>query len=509
MGNYIVQGKIMKLDGRLSYDELVQLTKEIRPVLLGNYLKNIYHWDGLWMFKFNTFRFVYEPGICLWPGDFEPREQSIHSIGIKLRREIIDKKIISCNVNQGDRSVLIGFSNGLTLCLEFFAKGNVVLCDCEYRIIVLTRPNPFARHGDVYMHRPNHLEMDDENMVSRYRWHRNDYEIIETASPDNACFTLVEGLAQLWGKKKQTLFRSDRWSPQPMTSKKKHFSKRDNIEHQIAKLRDAMDTVQKSITEEESAPVIDYHRLTDLYQKIRPLQKKLSRAERMLHEFNPSTPATDALSSQNMIALVTDKWYHPYHWWHAPDGMLCIGGRTAEQNEKIVKSYMEDHHIYFHTEDPGSGSFIYMIHPEYVPKDYDLEYIAQGVLSLSQSWKENRCGRVYWVRGSQVSKTPPSGEYLVKGSFMIRGLRNYISVHRLQLGYVIVKENELMLGPYHFISKCKSKCLKLVPKPQTKKNSQKDLVRHLKQFLHIEKLPDGYPLFSYPCIISTNNFTEK
>ena len=44
----------------------------------------------------------------------------------------------------------------------------------------------------------------------------------------------------------------------------------------------------------------------------------------------------------------------------------------------------------------------------------------------------------YWVWGDQVSKTPQSGEYLVTGSFMIRGKKNYINPQRLELGVTIM-----------------------------------------------------------------------
>jgi hypothetical protein len=44
----------------------------------------------------------------------------------------------------------------------------------------------------------------------------------------------------------------------------------------------------------------------------------------------------------------------------------------------------------------------------------------------------------YWVWGDQVSKTPQSGEYLVTGSFMIRGKKNYINPARLELGCTLM-----------------------------------------------------------------------
>lgn len=40
----------------------------------------------------------------------------------------------------------------------------------------------------------------------------------------------------------------------------------------------------------------------------------------------------------------------------------------------------------------------------------------------------------YWVTGDQVSKTAPTGEYLVTGSFMVRGKKNFLPPSHLILG---------------------------------------------------------------------------
>jgi hypothetical protein len=41
----------------------------------------------------------------------------------------------------------------------------------------------------------------------------------------------------------------------------------------------------------------------------------------------------------------------------------------------------------------------------------------------------------WWVHPDQVSKTAPSGEYLVTGSFMIRGKKNFLPPSQLIMGF--------------------------------------------------------------------------
>ena len=44
----------------------------------------------------------------------------------------------------------------------------------------------------------------------------------------------------------------------------------------------------------------------------------------------------------------------------------------------------------------------------------------------SQAWSAKVVTSAWWVHPDQVSKAPPTGEYLVSGSFMIRGRKNYL-----------------------------------------------------------------------------------
>jgi hypothetical protein len=113
-------------------------------------------------------------------------------------------------------------------------------------------------------------------------------------------------------------------------------------------------------------------------------------------------------------------------------------------------------------------------------------------------------GDVYWVLGSQVSKTPPSGEYIVKGSFMINGTRNYIKVSSLGLGYAVNEQNELLLAPYRVITrlKCCKEVIKMLPKTDAKKANSKKIVTLIKQAYGIREIPKEVSIFNYPCNVS-------
>ena len=75
------------------------------------------------------------------------------------------------------------------------------------------------------------------------------------------------------------------------------------------------------------------------------------------------------------------------------------------------------------------------------PGDEDILEAAVIAACYSKAWKSGAgYVDVYWVKGAQVSKSPPSGEYLPKGSFMVYGKRNYVRVQLiLGVGIEIVE----------------------------------------------------------------------
>ncbi|TFG07948.1 MAG: fibronectin-binding domain-containing protein [Promethearchaeota archaeon] len=128
-----------------------------------------------------------------------------------------------------------------------------------------------------------------------------------------------------------------------------------------------------------------------------------------------------------LIKKPSKKWYEKYRWFKSSDEFLVIGGRDATSNEIIFKKHLEKNDLVFHTNFPGSP-LVVIKNPENrkIPET-TLKESADFVASFSRAWKEAwGVVDVYYVNSEQVSKTPPSGEYLSKGSFMISGKKNFI-----------------------------------------------------------------------------------
>ena len=143
------------------------------------------------------------------------------------------------------------------------------------------------------------------------------------------------------------------------------------------------------------------------------------------------------------------KWYEKLRWFLSSDNVLVVGGRDANSNESIVKKYLEPNDIYLHADIHGASSTAIKLNGAKL-NDTLLKESGEFAASFSSAWSLGFSTQdVYWVHPDQVSKTPESGEFLAKGSFVIRGHRNYIRGARVKLaiGIVDYEGKRIMAGP--------------------------------------------------------------
>ena len=151
---------------------------------------------------------------------------------------------------------------------------------------------------------------------------------------------------------------------------------------------------------------------------------------------------------ERVLTLVKKRkraWYEKFRWFVSSDGYLVIGGRDAPSNESIFKRYLDPDDLVFHTNYPGSPlAVIKNPNSKEVPES-TLKETANFVASYSNAWKEDwGFIDVFYVYPTQVSKTPPTGEYLPKGSFMISGKKNIIKDAKTELsvGLELIKSKD-------------------------------------------------------------------
>lgn len=170
------------------------------------------------------------------------------------------------------------------------------------------------------------------------------------------------------------------------------------------------------------------------YEKSKKSKKKLQgakEAKRKTEQELESLEETDVDVEQafeNKAKKKKEKqWYEKFRWFFSSDGFLVIGGRDTTTNDMLVKKYMEDHDIYVHAEFTGAPSVVIRTEGEEVPEQ-TLQEAGQFAVTFARSWDAGVTAEdAYWVTPNQVTQEPESGEYLPKGSFVIRGDRTYMN----------------------------------------------------------------------------------
>lgn len=175
-------------------------------------------------------------------------------------------------------------------------------------------------------------------------------------------------------------------------------------------------------------------------------------------------------------------WYEKFRWFRSSDGFLVIGGRDATTNEILIKKHMEPQDIVFHADIHGAP-FVLIKTEGKTPPQQTIGESAQLAASYSRAWREMLSAiDVYWISPEQVSKSPPSGQYLKKGAFMIRGSKKYVRNVPLRIAVgVELKEKQLTIigGPVEAISKQTSTYVEII----SGKKSSGELAKEVRKLL--------------------------
>lgn len=168
--------------------------------------------------------------------------------------------------------------------------------------------------------------------------------------------------------------------------------------------------------------------IRSLFSKSKEYEKKYKRALKAYEELKEEMDKVEEKVKEEIAKEIAKsrrrEWYEKYHWLITSSGLLAIGGKDASQNEAVVRRYLEDDDIFMHAEVQGAPAVVLKTEGKEVTEK-DLREAAFLTACYSKAWKEGRGSvDVFYVKGSQVSKSPPPGQYVAKGAFIIRVREN-------------------------------------------------------------------------------------
>ena len=194
-------------------------------------------------------------------------------------------------------------------------------------------------------------------------------------------------------------------------------------------------------------------------------------------------PARKNVQKQDFVPM-KKLWYHRFRWFITSDGVVVLGGRDASQNEELVKKYMAGGDLFVHADVHGASVVIVKGRTE------KMDEVVQFAASYSGAWRSGHFSAdVYSALPSQVSKTPEPGEFVSRGSFIVRGERTYYRNVPLAVGIGLMKKPHAAVigGPPSVIRKRTNAYLELRPGQYEPNDVAKKVLRALKQNLTDEE----------------------
>ncbi len=186
------------------------------------------------------------------------------------------------------------------------------------------------------------------------------------------------------------------------------------------------------------------------------------------------------------------KWYEKFHWFYTSEGYLVIAGRDAKTNEQIVKKHLEINDILVHADIHGAPHTVIKV-PKEPPSEQSIYEAAIFATSFSRGWKEGWASAdAYWVHADQVSTETPSGEYLARGAFTIKGKKNILKGIPLELAVGITFDDEFAIpisGPIDAIKKQTDIYLVITPGDTKKGKVSKSILKYFIEKVDEQKRP--------------------
>ena len=192
------------------------------------------------------------------------------------------------------------------------------------------------------------------------------------------------------------------------------------------------------------------------FEKAKKARKKIQGAEEAVEKLKKKLAAEEKKLRKAEEKIIQDEkkpeqrkkeWYEKFRWFYSSEGFLVIGGRDSTTNEVIIKKHTDRNDIVFHTDMAGSPFFVIKNPDNGEIGEQTMKEAADAVCTYSKAWKLGLgTSKVFWVRPEQVSKETESGEYMAKGSFMIRGKTNYVPA-QVNLSVGLMEDGRVMGGP--------------------------------------------------------------
>ncbi|HEV2138792.1 MAG TPA: NFACT family protein [Nitrososphaerales archaeon] len=225
-----------------------------------------------------------------------------------------------------------------------------------------------------------------------------------------------------------------------------------------------------------------------LFNRAKQLEEKAAEAGKAVAKLTRKVPEAKEARRTKPLAKRKQAWFEKFRWFVTSEGRMAVGGRDAQTNSTLISRHMEDNDVAYHAD--------LFVSPFFVLKggagqtETEIRQVAQATVAFSSAWKTGLgSADAYWVTPGQVSTAAPSGEYLPRGSFAIKGKKSFVTKNIVEIAVGLDGEERIVAGPEDAI---KTQCARyVVLKPHREKSSDtaKRVLNDLNVISGITSLP--------------------
>ncbi|MEM3475399.1 MAG: ribosome rescue protein RqcH [Candidatus Bathyarchaeia archaeon] len=215
-----------------------------------------------------------------------------------------------------------------------------------------------------------------------------------------------------------------------------------------------------------------FNEASKYFKKVKEYEEKLKQVKSLIEK----TKLEINSISENLPSLIKPvelkkkkekKWFEKFRWFKSSENFLVLIGKDTSTNELLIKRYTNIDDLILHPDLHGAPFAVIKCEGK-IPSETTIKEAAIAAASYSKAWSLGLGAiDVYWVKPEQISKKPPSGQYVKKGMFMIYGPRNYIRGVELKLSIGVVKEEgeelKVISGPTSAIKKIAITFVEIAP----------------------------------------------
>lgn len=217
-----------------------------------------------------------------------------------------------------------------------------------------------------------------------------------------------------------------------------------------------------------------------LYDHAKALEEKSSQsiesAERLAKRASKVRPEVRPRTRQ--VSRRRGEWFEKFRWFITTGGKLAIGGRDAQTNSVILSRHLDANDTVYHADLFGSPFFV--LKGGAAQSEEEVREVAQATVAFSSAWKTGLgSADAYWVAPDQVSSAAPSGEYLARGSYAIRGKKNFVQKMMVELAVGVDGEGRLTAGPEAAVRKSCQRFVILRPHNEKGSETAKRVLKDL------------------------------